>query len=749
MRSLFTGWLRKLTIFQLAVMVVALSLQKSATAQTPSRIEYGNKAIFVSGINIAWVNFAGDLGPNPPDLTQFRTIFQQVRNSGGNVLRFWLNTDGSQTPEFDSNGLVVGPGPVAIQNLKAILNLAHQYRVGLILCLWSHDMLNTASLSTTELNRNDSLLMDTTYTMAYIRNALIPMVDSVKGNPAVVAWEIFNEPEGISNEFGWSGRRHVPMVDIQRCINLMAGAIHRADTSALVTSGAWMFQALTDVNPVSSTKYQRLKEISSMSEAQIASEAAQFNARHRTSFTPSEYLSYLDKIAVTGNMNYYTDARLIAAGGDSAGTLNFYCVHYYSSDGTAYDPFTHSASYWQLDKPVVVAEFHMDETNGVPSQYLYQTLYQSGYAGALDWSWTDFPSVGPNSASETWTSLLYMWNHYRSDIDAFGADWPSLVAITSPKNNDAYPDSTQLTIAVTVVDSGSSIASVSFYANDSLLGEVVAPSDSVSDTLYYSFVWKGIVPGSYTLYALATNNEGMQQYSGNIAISVGSVPMTRLQAEGAAVYGANITVKSDPSASGGAYLDIQTNDTNATVTWQFKNLASAGEYPISFGYKLAYQSPKTQFINVNGVRVGTLTFTGSTALWLEETMTVPLVQGTNTVQMQMSWGWMYLDYLAVPTDIVTSVASTPTFPASFSLDQNFPNPFNPSTRIEFSLPSAQHVTLIVYNVLGQKVAELIDRKMTAGSYAVSFNGSRLASGVYFYRLQSGSFSSVKKMLLMK
>jgi hypothetical protein len=84
-----------------------------------------------------------------------------------------------------------------------------------------------------------------------------------------------------------------------------------------------------------------------------------------------------------------------------------------------------------------------------------------------------------------------------------------------------------------------------------------------------------------------------------------------------------------------------------------------------------------------------------------------------------------------------------------SLSQNYPNPFNPSTTIKFSIPNTQFTTLKVYNILGREVATLVNEEKTPGNYEVQFNGSNLSSGVYFYRLQSGSFSEIKKFVLMK
>jgi hypothetical protein len=88
-------------------------------------------------------------------------------------------------------------------------------------------------------------------------------------------------------------------------------------------------------------------------------------------------------------------------------------------------------------------------------------------------------------------------------------------------------------------------------------------------------------------------------------------------------------------------------------------------------------------------------------------------------------------------------------PAQFSLSQNYPNPFNPSTTIKFELPNTSHVSLNVYDILGREVSVLVNERKAPGSYEVKFDGSNLASGVYFYRLQTESFVDTKKLLLLR
>jgi len=100
-------------------------------------------------------------------------------------------------------------------------------------------------------------------------------------------------------------------------------------------------------------------------------------------------------------------------------------------------------------------------------------------------------------------------------------------------------------------------------------------------------------------------------------------------------------------------------------------------------------------------------------------------------------------------DTPVSVSDEIVTPAKFELMQNYPNPFNPNTSIEYSVPSTEYVSLKVYDILGNEVATLVNEKKDAGSYRVNFDAASLSSGVYFYRIKTGSFNQVRKMLLLK
>ncbi len=115
------------------------------------------------------------------------------------------------------------------------------------------------------------------------------------------------------------------------------------------------------------------------------------------------------------------------------------------------------------------------------------------------------------------------------------------------------------------------------------------------------------------------------------------------------------------------------------------------------------------------------------------------------------WGYGKIDALNALTLVsqITDVKENSITPASYSLEQNYPNPFNPSTTIKYQVRTEGMVRLNVYNVLGEKVATLVNEVKPAGSYEARFTAFNLASGIYFYKLQSGSFEETKKMILIK
>ncbi len=108
-------------------------------------------------------------------------------------------------------------------------------------------------------------------------------------------------------------------------------------------------------------------------------------------------------------------------------------------------------------------------------------------------------------------------------------------------------------------------------------------------------------------------------------------------------------------------------------------------------------------------------------------------------QIDLDGAFKYSDIVSVDLGSITK----------FALKQNYPNPFNPTTEISFDIPKESRVKLSVYNALGQKVADLLNEKLSAGTHRIRFDGSNLTSGIYFYKMQSAGFTAIRKMILMK
>ena len=121
--------------------------------------------------------------------------------------------------------------------------------------------------------------------------------------------------------------------------------------------------------------------------------------------------------------------------------------------------------------------------------------------------------------------------------------------------------------------------------------------------------------------------------------------------------------------------------------------------------------------------------------------------GTNLFAGTYTYGvWRRLLSEMIPTGVDERQEQ---IPYRFALEQNYPNPFNPSTIINYQLAMNSHVTLKVYDILGREVATLVNEEKPAGSYSVQWNAGGVASGVYFYKLEAGSFSATRRLMLIK
>jgi hypothetical protein len=124
--------------------------------------------------------------------------------------------------------------------------------------------------------------------------------------------------------------------------------------------------------------------------------------------------------------------------------------------------------------------------------------------------------------------------------------------------------------------------------------------------------------------------------------------------------------------------------------------------------------------------------------------------GNNTALVMASGGYLYaFNPYGSSTGIDNQHRPAETIPYEFSLSQNYPNPFNPVTTIKFDIPINSIVRLKLYNILGEEVITLVNEEKSTGSYKIEFDATALPSGIYFYRLQAGSYIETKKMVLLR
>lgn len=127
----------------------------------------------------------------------------------------------------------------------------------------------------------------------------------------------------------------------------------------------------------------------------------------------------------------------------------------------------------------------------------------------------------------------------------------------------------------------------------------------------------------------------------------------------------------------------------------------------------------------------------------------PLVGNSSTQTFMVASGAWHDTCGVLWTGVSDEPGRSSGLPARYSLSQNYPNPFNPTTTIQFSLPEQSRVTLKLYNILGEMVAELVDEDLSPGDHRVTVSADNLASGIYFYRLTARDFVRTKKLVLLK
>lgn len=274
-------------------------------------------------------------------------------------------------------------------------------------------------------------------------------------------------------------------------------------------------------------------------------------------------------------------------------------------------------------------------------------------------------------------------------------------------------------------------------------GSYFADADSTG-----AYELDSLPPGYYKILAIPLGSYAPSFYSlGVTGPSVRWSQATAVQIDGNTVSGVNIYVVPLPDSVSG-YVSINgtvtSSNTHSGVSGALVYSADANGNIVGYGitdgsgsYTIAGMAPGT--FNVFTDAVGYNSSGSYSSKPAYDASGNPMPSVTN---------------LSITPETPSAVKESPIQPTSYALEQNYPNPFNPTTQIAFSIPQNEHVTIIIYNILGQKIATLLDGNLSAGAHVMTWDardahGEILPSGVYFYKLSRSSFSAVKKMLLLK
>jgi hypothetical protein len=447
-----------LSLFMLisSISAFAVPMQTTRDYAEGKRLVIDGKARFISGMNIAWNNFGNDVGDVAVNINAFVNYFKQIEGAGGNAVRWWLHTDIRNEPKMNSDGSVNRIGSKTIDNIRQVLDSAYNHGIVVSLCLFSFDLLQLDGKDASKVAINKKFLTVPANLDTYINLVLKPMLDAVGNHPAIMCWEVFNEPEGMSSDAGgWSDGDKVPMSDILRFTARIAAVVHDK-TLKMASSGIHEF----------------------------------------------------------GKMKtWYSESKLkTAAGSDplaSKAYLDFYMAHYYPQYiGTSGSPFHNTASSWNMDKPVLIGEFpakswdtgyNPDGKGPVSGTELkivaaYERAYDNGYCGALSWSMNQAPADKFGDFTTTKPALENLYSKHKSDIDGVpvsggGQSSSSIIASSSSvssssraSSSSVAPSSSSISSTVesssSIISSSSSRASSSSTATSSSSGGVSSSSSS-------------------------------------------------------------------------------------------------------------------------------------------------------------------------------------------------------------------------------------------------------------------------------
>ncbi len=244
--------------------------------------------------------------------------------------------------------------------------------------------------------------------------------------------------------------------------------------------------------------------------------------------------------------------------------------------------------------------------------------------------------------------------------------------------------------------------------------------------------------GGYTVSLTATNQFGSNTYTILNYIRVAGVPLSPFTLISPPTNTTILVSAQDPSTTDFIWGKSATGN---TIKYIFK-IKKLGNNP-----EFSYSSNNTGLDTISSIRKSFLDSLGTTMGYTGDSVRCTWrAASTNGVDTLFTSG-AFLVTLRRSTIGITQIGSS--IPQSFNLYNNYPNPFNPTTIINFDVPKQSSLKIKVYNTLGELISTIVDQSFSPGTYSVDFNGSNLASGIYFYSLEAENTNQVKRMVLVK
>ncbi|MDD5360508.1 MAG: T9SS type A sorting domain-containing protein [Ignavibacteria bacterium] len=414
------------------------------------------------------------------------------------------------------------------------------------------------------------------------------------------------------------------------------------------------------------------------------------------------------------------------------------------------------------------------------------------YVGSDETSTTPLWPGWATTAAGPWQAPAALWPSYRALL--FRAEGGSAVqyahdyGVTNFLSLPTNPliKNTPYNIKARVQNFGTSAESnvpISFFVNGTQVGSSVNLSLPVGGVDSVSFPWTPTTTGVKNLMVVSQLGTDLLRANDTIRTTMN------------VVAGAQVTIFCDPlttlgnwtlTSTGAVPWALQTAaytnmvmPTNAVLPWMACNVDAAGS-----GSNSNAVATLTTGINCSGKDGVFLEFdqdfyvlsgdqaiidysTNGGSSWINiatwtashrtEHATIPMPAATNMTNVKLRFSciqpgydwWWALDNICVKGYPADGISSPVTTPVAYALSQNFPNPFNPTTQIKYSIRTNGLVTIKVYDILGKEVTTLVNEVKNAGTHIIDFNGANLSSGTYIYKMESNGFTDVKRMILIK